>query len=1485
MKANLFIKLILILLACCIFVTLNGQTTHYIDPSQAINGNGEIGTPYNTFPTQLVTGHKYLVKRGTTLILATPLLINTNNVTISSYELGALPTIKCSQATSILEIQYASNTTIQDLHLEGNVSNNSDYGINVLGTSGVTTSCVIDYCFIDQVETGILAQSFENLTVMSSIINSTLNGIDINDVNTLFITQNHINVLYDGNITSDRFVVRINGSDDFEVSHNQLYLPEPNPGFIFYGVEIIGQGSGFYNNICLGSEYTHAGLLLGVAISYIYNNYIVGCDVGIMNDDLNLSGMPTNFAVMYIYNNIINNCTSASIVLDQSHSSGYFANIFLNTISSSFNTADYIALKCIGDGTGSGIWSINNVYHLGNLLGKVMVIPEFNWGYFQRDVYPPAFSNYITCNNNNYSLLADFTNSPYAIVWNPLEYTGNSPFNSTNLYTDEDFRLDPSSVCIDAAVDVTSTYPFYNKTDYFGNFRPSTIPPQGISGIDIGAIEFYDQEINSIGNLTGWYYATDEIIKNDLLTNNLIHHKGNIYHGGDLEYIRGINLVGITSESMSALALDEYGINDMLNKVQSMGYNTLRISFPINLVIDQVQNVSALIPTGEVNSTYSGNDAFYTSANYPKTMYEALEIIIDKCNLMEPRLNVILSIDGIEAEPGNDESGLWYDNPNYVNESEYIEALVYLASDFQYDNIIGLSLINEPYNAVWDGSNSQSDFRRFLNTAGFIVRYNNPSWMIFAEGIQDHNCPSKYAEEEFLSQYSSTSLGIQNSSVDEYGKAENLATFGYNPTSSSVDYYPLNHNNNPSHKLVFSPHSNQFEEYFVIDSLANDDSKIKEVNDYRWGYLSKDYAVVLGEFGAIYGTENEGIQLVEQAEYSEEWFKYFVQYLSELKVPGACYMAFNGNNTYTVTDANNNDHIYSQSMMQPTNWLQEKSYKLTDNAVLFGRVSKSISSSVGGSMYSPRDGTTYSFNAGCFNTTSLIEHVAHWAGEGDGNDYGHDVLEALAYINGRHRILHEFKVTSSQAAISDFNIEVVYTDNELGYVCENTLRFYKYDSGNNTWNCLDDDPLNYTVAYDYTENKVTLTTGELGIYAIFGRVASQVTHLNSNWNLWSTYIHPVDLSVESVFEDVATPNSSTNNLILVKDQLGNIYWPEYGLDAIGDIEDGLGYQVKMTNPFDLIIAGNYIYPQTNPICLIQGWGIFGVLSTEAILFPSDVIGLNISQISQISDDQNGVYYPPYSTSIQLVPGEGYKVKYNLAPLSPQTCTDAFSYYNLQNSKSTPNSDSSKFIFAYYTQDLYINTDNNMVVIVPYECWEDSIGIGSEIVAIGEHNQIVGKCIFNGGNTIMIVNGDDKYTANVVENLVDGESFTFQIYNSYNKVKKTFKIKSWKNNYGKFVKNDVAIADSPSTRIELLLNAIVTPNPNEGQFKLNFDSKFYGEANVSISEINGRTILTEKISIEEGHNFKEYNFTGLKSGIYIIEIVTNENRQFLKIAIL
>jgi hypothetical protein len=69
---------------------------------------------------------------------------------------------------------------------------------------------------------------------------------------------------------------------------------------------------------------------------------------------------------------------------------------------------------------------------------------------------------------------------------------------------------------------------------------------------------------------------------------------------------------------------------------------------------------------------------------------------------------------------------------------------------------------------------------------------------------------------------------------------------------------------------------------------------------------------------------------------------------------------------------------------------------------------------------------------------------------------------------------------------------------------------------------------------------------------------------------------------------------------------------------------------------------------------------------------------------------------------------------------------------------------------------------------------------------------------------------------------------------------------------------------------------VSPNPTVSDVVLNLESKKAKDLSVRIVDISGRTIITEKWSVQVGNNKRVINMSTVSKGAYMVQIVENQN---------
>ncbi|MEA3446688.1 MAG: hypothetical protein U9R19_18380, partial [Bacteroidota bacterium] len=116
-------------------------------------------------------------------------------------------------------------------------------------------------------------------------------------------------------------------------------------------------------------------------------------------------------------------------------------------------------------------------------------------------------------------------------------------------------------------------------------------------------------------------------------------------------------------------------------------------------------------------------------------------------------------------------------------------------------------------------------------------------------------------------------------------------------------------------------------------------------------------------------------------------------------------------------------------------------------------------------------------------------------------------------------------------------------------------------------------------------------------------------------------------------------------LIIMKEDVGNIYYPQYFINTIGNLEFTEGYHIKMSSQQTLTVVGYAAMPENTPMPLPSGWQNISYLRQSAA--PLDSMFSNISANIIISKNTAGqVFWPQYgiNTINQMFPGEGYQIK-------------------------------------------------------------------------------------------------------------------------------------------------------------------------------------------------------------------------------------------------
>jgi len=274
--------------------------------------------------------------------------------------------------------------------------------------------------------------------------------------------------------------------------------------------------------------------------------------------------------------------------------------------------------------------------------------------------------------------------------------------------------------------------------------------------------------------------------------------------------------------------------------------------------------------------------------------------------------------------------------------------------------------------------------------------------------------------------------------------------------------------------------------------------------------------------------------------------------------------------------------------------------------------------------------------------------------------------------------------------------------------------------------------------------------------------SEQVLSLPEGWSLFSTY-----LSVENMdMADVLSP--IVDDVIIVKNNQGLSYMPEWGYNGIGDLQVGQGYQIKLAHVNEITIEGLCMKPEVNPVELTVGWNTIGYLREEGADAALVLEEINSrGNLILVKDYKGNVYLPDlnYNGIGDMLPGQGYRLKINNADELQYVSNDES--YRMSSLEVTENN-----VFHF---PKVAATDNNMIVVIEDAAWDVLPKEGSEIAAFDKVGNIVGSAIYSSPVTVLTVWGDDATTL-FKEGVDVFEKVSFKVWSS-DEVR-DFKVKEW-----------------------------------------------------------------------------------------------------------
>ena len=324
--------------------------------------------------------------------------------------------------------------------------------------------------------------------------------------------------------------------------------------------------------------------------------------------------------------------------------------------------------------------------------------------------------------------------------------------------------------------------------------------------------------------------------------------------------------------------------------------------------------------------------------------------------------------------------------------------------------------------------------------------------------------------------------------------------------------------------------------------------------------------------------------------------------------------------------------------------------------------------------------------------------------------------------------------------------------------------------------------------------------------------------LVQGWSIISTYIDAFEPLLDSLFAPIIS------EVVIVKNGTGQVYWPAFGLNLIGDLAIGQGYQINLNSAQTLDVVGTAVVPETTVLNIPMGWSIIGYLRQSPANIET-LLSVVVGDVIIVKNGVGSVYWPYWGLNAigDMNPGEGYQIK----------TSAAFTYSYPANAAASKSS-------AVMNQTSYFpkahNTGNNHTLAIPSGAWEYTPTMGDEIAVFDGSGTVVGAGTYQQGLTAITLWGNDELS-NTKDGLTVGEPFTMKMWSKSNGAESTLEVEAWEQGDGNYSVNGISIAQKVSVS-ESNFSVELFPNPTSDASVVNIQTPAEGSIVLSIFNTMG-----------------------------------------------
>lgn len=380
---------------------------------------------------------------------------------------------------------------------------------------------------------------------------------------------------------------------------------------------------------------------------------------------------------------------------------------------------------------------------------------------------------------------------------------------------------------------------------------------------------------------------------------------------------------------------------------------------------------------------------------------------------------------------------------------------------------------------------------------------------------------------------------------------------------------------------------------------------------------------------------------------------------------------------------------------------------------------------------------------------------------------------------------------------------------------------------------------------------------------------SQQISLTAGWNLVSSNVVPTDKRLSAVLGEAA------NSITLMKNGRGNLYWPEWSIDNIGQWNILDGYQIYVQDDIEIEINGREVLPSSTTYNLPSSWSLISYTGVDGMA-PETAFELAGGDIAIVLNGHGEVYWPEYGTDMirHLNQGEGYWVY-----LSNAT---SFSYPDA--SQGNVAKSTATYATTHFTP--MNQTGSYSLIMIPQESLQPVEDIewsaGDEIAVFTPDGLCAAAAIIDGDNCAVTVWGDNDITEET-DGFLSGEQYSFVMWDAETGEEIPVNV-SYAEGLSYFTPRGISIVDAIGTDIITSVNDNMPgafsldqnyPNPFNPRTTISFTIPDESYVTLSVYNIVGERVATLVSDVvTPGKHTATWSGKTFASGVYIYRLETN-----------